>query len=173
MGCLKLIFFIFILAVLPATGLGAEGYSSSALSIPAKIYYRAFTLYTGKEACDKPPEVKTIRITVLSTTMYVGDRLYLSLAVDSVDSDFIIEAFDVVGNFVPSVPVHVEAYSVGRTIDYDPGIIYKDGSMDYWEAIKPGEFAVFVRWACPKPVGTGVWDEVVVRVLESNEQFAQ
>jgi len=152
--------------MIPTTLLGDEGFSSSNLATPANVYYRAFTIYSLESACEKSPEVSSIKLHVPNGTLYVGERLHANTPDDSVVSDFIIEAFDREGNFVANVPVQVSVYSVDRTSTFDPGIVYRDASMDYWEARKPGEFAVFVRWSCAESASDSVTDEVIVKVID-------
>ncbi len=81
----------------------------------------------------------------------------------------VIEAFDEEGHFLPSVPVHVVAGSQGRTVDFDPGIIYRDASMEYWEARLPGKFDVGVSWACSRDAQSVVQDSVTIEVVGSDE----
>lgn len=153
----------------PALGSCQEGYSSAQPSVPANIYYRAFTIYTLQEACEKSPKVSTLSIRLPNTRIQVGDRIKTNAPDDSTVSDLVIEAFDAEGHFLPSVPVHVGAGSQGRTVDFDPGIIYRDASMDYWEARLPGKFDLEVSWACSHDAQSVVQDSVTIDVVGSDE----
>jgi len=159
----------FMLLMLSINALGAEGFSSPTVDSPAKLYYRAFTIYTGQEACDKSPKVATLRIRVPSQTLIVGDKLQAYYRDSTEESDLIIEAYDSTGNFLPSVPISAEAYSIGRTDNYDPGIIYINSSMDYWEARRPGRFVVTARWNCATTDSNGVYDEVTIEVQQQED----
>ncbi len=162
----KLQLFSLVLLILSKSALGAEGYSSPSLGSPAKLSYRAFTIYTGQEACEKTPEVASLRIRLNRQMLRVGDKLQAYYLNDAEESDLIIEAFDLAGNFIPSVPISAEAFSIGRTANYDPGIIYMNSSMNFWEARKPGHFAVTTRWYCGAPGSDGIRDEVIIEVRE-------
>lgn len=164
---LKICFLFF--ACYPVIALCDEGFSSAEPSIPANIYYRAFTIITLQEECEKSPEVSKITLRLANTTIEVGDRVHSNSPDDSTVSDLVIEAFDDEGNFLPSVPVHVGAGSQGRTIDYDPGVIYKDASMEYWEARKPGKFDIGAIWACSSNPQKVVGDTVTIQVVESSD----
>ncbi|MFT4861895.1 MAG: hypothetical protein ACI95C_001107 [Pseudohongiellaceae bacterium] len=117
---LRLTLFVYFSTASFASVYGAEGYSSSEISIPANIYYRAFTINTRQEACEESPAVATIKLRLPNTTMAVGERLVTNLSDGSVVSDLFIAAYDVEGKFVPSVPVLVDVYSIGRTRHYNP-----------------------------------------------------
>lgn len=153
----------------PITAFCTEGFSSIERSEPANIYYRAFTIDTRQEACTKSADVAEIKLYLQRTTISVGDRVHTNTPDDSVVSDFIIEAFDEAGNFLSGVPVSVEAESVGRTASFDPEIVYRDASMEYWEARKPGEFEVRARWLCASSSEADVSDTVIVHVVERNQ----
>lgn len=161
--------FILCLSLLPISALGIEGYSSPDISSPAKLSYRAFTIYTGQEACNNSPDISSIKLRVSFETITIGDKLQAYGSNDSDPTDLTILAFDSEGNFVPNVPVYVHAYSIGRTEENDPGIIYIDSSINYWEARKSGEFAISVRWLCAEPDSGGVMDTVVLKVVERED----
>jgi hypothetical protein len=158
---------LLLLSFFPVVAVCQEGYSSAQPSIPARIYYRVFTIYTHQEACEKSPKVSVISLRLPSTRMRVGDKIKTNSPDDSIVSDLVIEAFDEDGNFLPAVPVYVMAVSQGKTIDYDPGILYRDGSMDYWEARSPGKFDIGVSWACPSSPQNVVQDSVTIEVVDA------
>ena len=157
--------FILLISFLSSSAHSTEGYSSTEPSKPANIYSRTFTIYTLQEACAESPPVAEIKLRLPGTTIQVGDRIHTNHPDDSVVSDLIIEAFDKEGTFLPGVPVSVGAGSIGRTLSFDPGIIYRDSSMDYWEARKPGEFEIGTSWLCATSVETSVTDTIVVKVI--------
>jgi hypothetical protein len=146
-----------------------EGHSSAQPSAPATIHSRAFTIHTLQDACDDSPTVSSLVLTLRSTRIHVGDRINTNTVDNASVSDLIIEAFDADGNFVPSVPVYVGATSQGKTQEYDPGIVYKDASMDYWEARLPGKFDIEAGWLCVSDTQQAVRDKVTVEVRVPNE----
>ncbi len=168
MNYLKRALFFVIFVNLPTAALSQEGYSSSAPSMPATIYQRAFTLHTSQKACEKSPEIESIKLFLPSYTMYIGERLHTTDLNNSIASDLIIEAYDSAGNFVSGVPVYITAYSTGRTSDFDPGILYRDGSMEYWVAKKLGKFELFVRWLCNNSRNANIFDTVSVEVIKGS-----
>ena len=146
---------------------GQEGYSSAEPGVPANIYSRAFTLMIHQQVCEDSPDVARISLKLFRDVMVVGERIRTNRADDSVVSDLVIEAFDASGNFLPAVPVYSSVSSAGRTRDFDPGVVYRDGSMDYWELRKAGEIEVSAYWACAKTREALVGDTLLIKVLKA------
>lgn len=165
----KLKLYILLSLISPAIAFCDEGYSSAEPSSAANIYSRTFTIYTHKDACDKSPVVSEIRIKYPKEIIEVGNRIHANSPDDSIVSDFIIKAFNAEGNFLPSVPIYVDVNLQDSTLDFDPGIIYRDATMNYWEARKPGMFVIRARWACPSYAQSDIQDTITIEVVERNE----
>lgn len=153
---------ILLILFLPVAAFCDEGYSSATLSSFANVYSRAFTIYTHVEACGKAPEVSEIEINYPKEIIKVGDRIQANSSDDSIVSDFIINAFDEDGNFLPSVPIFVYVNLPVSTLDSGPEVIYRDSSINYWEARKTGEFSIEVVWACQ----SDVLDRIIIEVVD-------
>ena len=132
-----------------------EGYSSTEPGGPSAIYFRAFTIYKGKEACEKSPLPVEFRIFPNPLRMKVGDRIHRSNVHDN-PSELVIEAYDKDGVFLPAVPIVVD------TIDAQH-VTGSRSDWDYFEAIREGEAELVVGWACATPDGVPV--EKRLRIL--------
>lgn len=132
-----------------------EGYSSAAPGGPAAIHFRAFTIYTGQEACAKSPKPAELRIVPNPLQLQVGDRIHRSNG-DAHVSELVIEAYDEDGSFLPSVPIIV------NRIDVQSALASRS-DWDYLEAIRAGEDELVVYWACPAPDGSAV--EARIRIF--------
>jgi len=118
----------------------AEGYSSPEPGSSSKIYFRAFTIYTAQDACDKSPKPSDLRISPNPFRMRVGDRIHHS-GLNVRPSDFVIEAYDEHGMFLPSVPIIVNIIDTNN-------VTASRSDWDYFEAINEGEAKLTASWLC-------------------------
>ena len=155
---------VLLLAVPPAAiaGIFGEGYSSAKPGAPSAVYFRAFTIYTGQEACEKSPVPVELRIFPNPLQMSVGDRIHRS-NVDEHPSELVIEAYDKDGAFLPAVPVVV------NTIDAQ-NVVGARSDWDYFEAIREGEAELVVGWACAAPDGEPVEARIRILITSGNAE---
>jgi hypothetical protein len=57
-------------------GIFGEGYSSAAPGAPAGISFRAFTIYTGQDACAKSALPSKLKVLPNPITLRVGERIH-------------------------------------------------------------------------------------------------
>lgn len=114
-----------------------EGYSSATPNAPARIHYRAFTIYTAEEACAKSPTPARLTILPARLSLRIGDRLYRHEG-----NELIIEAYDETGRFLSAVPILVDVFA-------EEGVVTGRSDWDYLEATAEGEGELRVRWGCP------------------------
>ncbi len=124
-----------------------EGYSSMVPGGPSDLRYRAFTIHTGREACDLSAAVSEFRVSPNPLLLKVGDRIHRT-NVDSQISELVIEAYGASGEFLPAVPIVVSTIDSQRATE-----IRSD--WDYFEAVREGEGDLVVKWACTAPSGEG------------------
>jgi len=139
-----------------AADIFGEGYSSSEPGGPSAIFFRAFTLYTGQEVCDRSPLPAELKIFPNPLRMKVGDRIHRS-NVDEHPSELVIEAFDKDGAFLSGVPIIVNTVGVQNVIE-------TRSDWDYFEAIQEGEDELVVSWACATAGGVPVEGRVRIVV---------
>ena len=120
----------------------AEGTSSAELGVPAQIFYRAYTIYTLQEACDRSAVPASLSVRLTHRKVSVGTRVHRDSG-----SELIVEAYDEGGKFLPSVPIVVAVLA-------DPGVIGSRSDWDYFEALTPGEAEVRVSWICRRVEGS-------------------
>lgn len=132
----------------PATAFTfAEGYSSATPGEPALLYYRAFTLTEGREACDSGSKATALRLRLPSTTLKVGDRIHRMNTNPATRMDLIIEARDGLGALVPGVPIVVDVIPENADgTDKEP--VTTRGDLDYLEATAPGKFTIQAQIYC-------------------------
>lgn len=151
-----------LLLALPSAAAGGvfgEGYSSAVPGGPAAIHFRAFTIYTGQEACAKSPVPAELRIVPNPLQLNVGDRIHRSNGHEHV-SELVVEAYDRDGVFLPSVPIIVNLIDV-------QSVVASRSDWDYFEAIRAGEDELVVYWACPAPDTSSV--EKRIRIVVTSE----
>ena len=125
----------------------AEGFSSAMPDSPANIHSRAFTIYGGQEACDISPTPAEFRVRPASIKLKVGERI--------LRSDLTIEAYDMGGNFLPSIPIVVQILgSVNLLISYS--------YWDYAEAVGVGKGKMLIGWRCSSEHPIQAWVEITV-----------
>ena len=120
----------------------AEGTSSTEPGAPSAIFYRAFTIYTGQEACASSRTPASLRVHLRMEEVGVGTRVHR----DS-PSELVVEAYDDAGTFLPAVPIVVEVLA-------NTGVVASGGDRDYFEIIGPGEVEVVARWLCAEVRGS-------------------
>lgn len=123
----------------------AEGYSSAETGAPALLYYRAFTLTEGREACDTGPRVTSLRIRMPST-LKVGDRIHRMNGDPSIRMNLVVEARDSNGALVPSVPIVVDVSADASSGAGETFMTRAD--LDYVEATAPGTFILSAQIYC-------------------------
>ena len=129
-----------LLILLPVSGWAwvfAEGYSSAKPSVSARIFYRAFTIYTGQDACSDSPVPFEFRVRPNPITLKVGERIHRTER-----SELIVEAYDEAGLFLPAVPLVV-------TVIDSMTVVRSRSDWDYFEAIAEGEAELLIAWYCP------------------------
>ncbi len=141
-------------------GIFGEGYSSAEPGAPSAIHFRAFTIYTGAEACRGSPVPVELRVLPSPLRMSVGDRIHRS-NVDRHPSELVIEAYDKDGAFLPAVPIVVATVEVQN-------VVGSRSDWDYFEALREGEDELVVGWACSAANGTPVEARVRILVTSSN-----
>jgi len=143
-------------------GTFGEGYSSVEPGGPSSISFRAFTIITGREACEKSPRPAELRIFPNPLRMRVGDRIHRS-NVDEHPSELVIEAYDDRGAFLPAVPIAVSTIDAQR-------VTGSRSDWDYFEALGEGEAELVVFWPCTTPGGPNVEARVRILVTASNAE---
>jgi hypothetical protein len=122
-----------------------EGYSAAAPGEPADIRYRAFTIYTGPEACARSPRPSRLQVRPDPLILTIGDRIHRT-NVDRHAGELIIEAYGAKGEFLPAVPIIVSTSDVQE-------VTAARSDWDYLEAVRAGEDELVVAWACPAEDG--------------------
>jgi len=125
----------------------AEGYSSATPGEPALLYYRAFTLDEGREACTAQSRPTALRIRLPSTKLKVGDRIHRMNGNPATRLDLVIEARDSNGALVPGIPIVVDV-----TVQKSEGLsiepLASQADKDYLEAIAPGTATLTATTYC-------------------------
>jgi hypothetical protein len=152
LGCMALLFPLSALA-----GTFAEGFSSSVLGGPADLRYRAFTIYTGQEACAEAKQPAELSVRPSPIEMSIGDQIHRS-NVDRAPSELIIEAYGEAGEFLPAVPIVV-------SIVDSQGVTGSRSDWDYFEAIAQGAAELVVGWRCKTPSGEPLTASVRIVVV--------
>jgi len=136
-----------------------EGWSSESPGAPASIYYRAFTIYTGAEACEKSGRLAELRTPPSPIVLSVGERLYRSEGSDA-SAELAVNAYDSEGRFLSRVPVVVDLI--------DPSeLMVGRSDWNYIEATKPGEAVLRFSWLCPTEDGEPISAERAIVVSEN------
>jgi hypothetical protein len=143
-------------------GIFGEGYSSPAPGAPAGISFRAFTIYTGQEACAKSAVPSELKVLPNPIMLKVGERIHRTNA-SARRRELIVEAYGANGQFLPTVPIIVS------TLDPN-GVIANRSDWDHFEAIAEGEAELVVDWACQPAGGTPLRASVRVVVGSSMRQ---
>lgn len=156
--CLAL---LIVFAAHPAAraGIFGEGFSSAEPGTPSAVYYRAFTIYTRQEACEKSIRPVELRISPDPIYMKIGDRVHHS-GLNGRPSDLVIQAYDAQGSFLPSLPIVVDVIGKDHVTD-------SRSDWDYFEAVAEGEDELRASWACATSGGQPV--EARVRILVTAE----
>lgn len=145
-------------AIAQVFGFG-EGWSSENQGDPASIHYRAFTIYTGEEACEKSGRLAELRAPPSAILLRVGDRLYRSES-SNASAELAVDAYDSEGRFLSRVPIVVNLI--------DPSELMSGRSdWDYIEATKPGEALLKFSWLCPTEDGQPISVERPILVTEN------
>jgi hypothetical protein len=125
----------------------AEGYSSSTPGEPALLYYRAFTLDEGREACEALARPTALRIRLPSTTLKVGERIHRMNGNPATRMDLVIEARDSNGALVPGIPIVVDVVAqkaAGASVEP----VTSQPDRDYLEAVAPGTVTLIATTYC-------------------------
>lgn len=146
-------------------GTFAEGYSSVEPGGPSSIYFRAFTIITGRQECEKSQRPVELRVFPNPLRMNVGDRIYRS-NIEEHPGELVVEAYDEGGNFLPAVPIIVTTIDVQK-------VTGSQSDWDYFEAIGEGEAELVVFWLCAAPNGAHVEARVRVLVTSSNAEVGE
>ena len=144
-----------------SAGIFGEGYSSAEVGTPSPIYFRAFTIYTGQEACEHSLRPVEFKILPNPLRLTIGDRVHHT-GLDGRPSDLVIEAYDAEGAFLPSVPVTVAVISKDNVTD-------SRSNWDYMEAVRDGQDELRVVWACTAADGRTV--ETRIPILVTSEEI--
>jgi len=137
-----------------------EGFSSMVPGGQSDISFRAFTIYTLQEACEKSAVPAELRVLPNPLVLKVGDRIHRSNASPS-QGELIIEAYGEDGEFIPAVPVIVSTMDV-------QGVTAARSDWDYFEAIRTGEDDIVVAWPCTQP--DEPWLEARARLLVVSDE---
>ena len=137
-----------------------EGFSSMVPGGHSDISFRAFTIYTLQEACEKSAVPAELRVLPNPLVLKVGDRIHRSNASPS-QGELIIEAYGEDGEFIPAVPVIVSTMDV-------QGVTAARSDWDYFEAIRTGEDDIVVAWPCTQP--DEPWLEARARLLVVSDE---
>ncbi len=137
---------VLLLLHMPAfAGAFGEGYSSTVPGGSANINFRAFTIYTRQEACEKSPFPSELRVLPNPLILKIGDRVHRS-NVSNESSELSVEAYGSSGEFLPAVPIIVSTADVQN-------VTASRSDWDYLEAVREGEGELVVSWACTSPDG--------------------
>jgi hypothetical protein len=150
-----------VIPLAAAGGIFGQGYSSAQPGDPAAIYFRAFTIYAGQEACEQSPVPAEFRILPDPLQLKVGDRIHRT-NFDEHTSELVIEAYDKDGLFLPAVPIHVDLVDVQSVVE-------SRSDWDYFEAVRAGEDELVVSWACAAPDGSPLEERVRILVTPDSE----
>lgn len=136
-----------------------EGWSSENQGESASIYYRAFTIYTGEEACEESGRPVELRVPPSPIWLRVSERLYRSESSDA-SAELVVDAYDSEGRFLSRVPIIVNVI--------DPsGLMIGRSDWDYIEATKPGEALLRFSWLCSTADGEPISAERTIVVIEN------
>lgn len=111
----------------------AEGYSAADASTPAELETQMFTVVSGEEVCASTAVPSSLEVSLYNPTPQIGDRIQLS--------DFTIEAFDSNNDFLPRVPVYIQALA-------QDGMLLGQSDWDYVEIATPGIASFIVSFYC-------------------------
>jgi hypothetical protein len=111
----------------------AMGYSSGQQGNSASLLKSAYVPEVKEEECSQSPTPSSLEISLSNPDLIPGDRIYLD--------DFIIEAFDENGNFLPEVPVLVWAMA-------QEGMLESNSNSDYVEIYSYGSATFAADWYC-------------------------
>ena len=150
-----------ILPISAIAGFFGEGYSSMAPGGPSDISFRAFTIYTQQEACEKSAHPTELRIIPNPLILKIGDRIHRS-NVNVHQSELVIEAYGKSGDFLPAVPIIVSMNDVQN-------VTVSRSDWDYFEAIHAGQGELVAAWACDTRDGRQLEARVRLIVTSGNQ----
>jgi hypothetical protein len=119
----------------------AEGKSSNAPGEAIEAEWRAYTIYSGKEACDASVEVKELKVVPEVINLKIGDIWHPRVLE--------VRAVGPENNFIPGAPISISV------ID-DTDLADPRGAEGYLKILGAGKISVAIFYLCKTEISTNL-----------------